>query len=263
MVQQPGFSLPALGTRTLFEDAGQQGADGGGDREEHRERHEVGGLLHRERVQRRREEEVQREEGAHRREEARHEPARRRRQPPPPGRTQGRGRGGDLDRQERPECDDPRGDEAGERPLARAAATGGDPSRASSSVPRQEPSNGNLGISETLTEPLWRAAGSLPRRYAASATLTVMELSPSSRRAGTAAAISSSGCWWVAVSASSSVPRSAPGRSTGSGSEASREVRLADRLLERMEIDADRNGHGGSRLDPTTSAAGSTWQPRR
>jgi hypothetical protein len=43
--------------------------------------------------------------------------------------------------------------------------------------------------------------------------------------------------------------------------EASREVRLADRLLERMEIDADLNGHA----DPTRSddtAAGSTWQPR-
>jgi hypothetical protein len=44
--------------------------------------------------------------------------------------------------------------------------------------------------------------------------------------------------------------------------EASREVRLADKLLERMEIDTDLNGHGG----PTRShepAAGSTWQPRR
>lgn len=44
--------------------------------------------------------------------------------------------------------------------------------------------------------------------------------------------------------------------------EASREVRLADKLLERMEIDADLNGHG----DPARShepVAGSTWQPRR
>jgi len=42
--------------------------------------------------------------------------------------------------------------------------------------------------------------------------------------------------------------------------EASREVRLADRLLERMEIDADPNGHADpARSDDT--AAGSTWQP--
>ncbi len=44
--------------------------------------------------------------------------------------------------------------------------------------------------------------------------------------------------------------------------EASREVRLADKLLERMEIDADLNGQG----DPARSheaAAGSTWLPRR
>jgi hypothetical protein len=42
--------------------------------------------------------------------------------------------------------------------------------------------------------------------------------------------------------------------------EASREVRLADRLLERMEIEADRNGHA----DPARTddiSAGSTWQP--
>jgi len=42
--------------------------------------------------------------------------------------------------------------------------------------------------------------------------------------------------------------------------DASREVRLADRLLERMEIDADRNGHA----DPDRSddiSAGSTWHP--
>ena len=42
--------------------------------------------------------------------------------------------------------------------------------------------------------------------------------------------------------------------------EASREVRLADRLLERMEIDADLNGHA----DPDRSddiSVGSTWQP--
>jgi hypothetical protein len=42
--------------------------------------------------------------------------------------------------------------------------------------------------------------------------------------------------------------------------EASREVRLADRLLERMEVDAELNGHA----DPAGSddtAAGSTWQP--
>jgi hypothetical protein len=41
---------------------------------------------------------------------------------------------------------------------------------------------------------------------------------------------------------------------------ASREARLADRLLERMEIDADLNGHA----DPPRShdtAPGSTWQP--
>ena len=41
--------------------------------------------------------------------------------------------------------------------------------------------------------------------------------------------------------------------------EASREVRLADKLLERMEIDADLNGHA----DPARShepAEGSTWQ---
>jgi hypothetical protein len=42
--------------------------------------------------------------------------------------------------------------------------------------------------------------------------------------------------------------------------EASREARLADRLLERMEIDADLNGHG----DPSRSeeaTPGSSWQP--
>jgi len=42
--------------------------------------------------------------------------------------------------------------------------------------------------------------------------------------------------------------------------EASREVRLADRLLERMEIDVDLNGHA----DPARSddaVAGSTWRP--
>jgi hypothetical protein len=42
--------------------------------------------------------------------------------------------------------------------------------------------------------------------------------------------------------------------------EASREVGLADRLLERMEVDADLNGH----MDPARSddiSAGSTWQP--
>jgi hypothetical protein len=41
---------------------------------------------------------------------------------------------------------------------------------------------------------------------------------------------------------------------------ASREARLADRLLERMEIDADLNGHA----DPPRShdtAPGPTWQP--
>ena len=44
--------------------------------------------------------------------------------------------------------------------------------------------------------------------------------------------------------------------------EASREARLADRLLERMEIDADHDGLG----DPARShdaAAGSTWQAHR
>lgn len=42
--------------------------------------------------------------------------------------------------------------------------------------------------------------------------------------------------------------------------EASREARLADRLLERMEIDAALNGHGdGSRSEEATP--GSTWQP--
>ena len=85
MVEQPGLALPALGPGALFEDAGQHGANGGGDREEHRERHEVGGLLHRERVERRREEEVQREEGAHRCEEART-----RARPPPPRTTTAR-----------------------------------------------------------------------------------------------------------------------------------------------------------------------------
>jgi hypothetical protein len=42
--------------------------------------------------------------------------------------------------------------------------------------------------------------------------------------------------------------------------EASREVGLADRLLERMEVDADLNGHA----DPDRSddiSAGSPWQP--
>jgi len=44
--------------------------------------------------------------------------------------------------------------------------------------------------------------------------------------------------------------------------EASREARLADRLLERMEIDADLDGHDDpARSDDT--AAGSTWQARR
>ena len=42
--------------------------------------------------------------------------------------------------------------------------------------------------------------------------------------------------------------------------EASREARLADRLLERMEIDADLSGPGDpSRSDEATP--GSTWQP--
>jgi hypothetical protein len=42
--------------------------------------------------------------------------------------------------------------------------------------------------------------------------------------------------------------------------EASREARLADRLLERMELDADLNGQS----DPSRSeepTPGSTWQP--
>ena len=43
--------------------------------------------------------------------------------------------------------------------------------------------------------------------------------------------------------------------------EASREARLADRLLERMEIDADLDGLGDpSRSDEATP--GSAWQPR-
>lgn len=42
--------------------------------------------------------------------------------------------------------------------------------------------------------------------------------------------------------------------------EASREARLADRLLERMELDADLNGQGdSSRSEEATP--GSTWQP--
>jgi hypothetical protein len=41
--------------------------------------------------------------------------------------------------------------------------------------------------------------------------------------------------------------------------EASREARLADRLLERMEIDADLNGHDPSRSEEATP--GSSWQP--
>ena len=42
--------------------------------------------------------------------------------------------------------------------------------------------------------------------------------------------------------------------------EASREARLADRLIERMEIDAALNGHSDpSRSDEATP--GSTWQP--
>jgi hypothetical protein len=41
---------------------------------------------------------------------------------------------------------------------------------------------------------------------------------------------------------------------------ASREARLADRLLERMEIDADLNGHADLPRSPDT-APGSTWQP--
>ena len=40
---------------------------------------------------------------------------------------------------------------------------------------------------------------------------------------------------------------------------ASREARLADRLIERMEIDADLNGHADPRSHDT--APGSTWQP--
>ena len=62
-MQQPGFALPPLRPRALLQGAGEHRADGGGDREEHRERHEVRGLLHGERVERRCEEEVQCEEG--------------------------------------------------------------------------------------------------------------------------------------------------------------------------------------------------------
>ena len=42
--------------------------------------------------------------------------------------------------------------------------------------------------------------------------------------------------------------------------EASREVRLADRLLERMEIDADLNGHADTARSED-AVAGSTWRP--
>jgi hypothetical protein len=43
--------------------------------------------------------------------------------------------------------------------------------------------------------------------------------------------------------------------------DASREARLADRLLERMEIEADLDGHAST--DPDDSADRSTWQARR
>ena len=42
--------------------------------------------------------------------------------------------------------------------------------------------------------------------------------------------------------------------------EASREARLADRLLERMEIDANLNGQGES-FRSEEATPGSTWQP--
>lgn len=44
--------------------------------------------------------------------------------------------------------------------------------------------------------------------------------------------------------------------------EASREARLADRLLARMEIDADLDGHGDT-ARPHHTAAGPTWQAHR
>ena len=115
VVQQTGLALPALGPGALFEDAGQHGADGRGDGEEHRQRHEIRGLLHRERVERRREEEVQREEGTDRRNEPGHEPSGGGREHHGQHVQQGRGRGRDLGRQECPECDDPRRHEAGHR----------------------------------------------------------------------------------------------------------------------------------------------------
>ena len=73
VVEQPGLALAPLGPRSLLEGTGEHGADGRRDGEEDRQRDEVGGLLHRERVERRREEEVQREEGADRGDESRHE----------------------------------------------------------------------------------------------------------------------------------------------------------------------------------------------
>jgi hypothetical protein len=111
----------------------------------------------------------------------------------------------------------------------------------------------------TLTEPLWRARGSLSRRYAASATLTVMELSTIIAAGGNGSGDLVVGllvgcCIGILVG-----PAFRSWQIYREWVEASREVRLADRLLERMEIDADRNGHADP--DRTDISAGSTWQP--